>query len=486
MCDRRSRVANRRVRCAPWDGQDVTTRDMEIRTALARGIADRVGEEPYELWFAGGDALQLEGQKLVVQAGSQFKLDRIRNAYRQSVADTCREVLGGGASIEYRVQATTPTNPDANQADRRVRANIVRPQREESTSDQSKAFARRRFASLRSFVSGDGNRVALTSCEMIVDRPGEITPLYLYGPPGVGKTHLLEGVWTAIRTRRRLSRVVYLSAEQFTSYFLDALKTSGLPSFRRKYRGADVLIIDDVQFFAGKKATMDELQHTVDEMLREGRQLVLAADRPPGQLTHLGDGLVARLSSGMVCAMRPAERETRLSIARQMAATRKLEIPTSVLEYMADQFPGDARGLSGALNRLAAMAQAYSRRIDLAFAQMALADLIRASCRPVRLADIEQAVCECLGLEKTQLQSPAKSKAVAHPRMLAMYLARKHTPAGLAEIGDHFGHRSHTTVVSAEKRVNQWLSKSSSLAVRGRSWSVHDAIEEIEGRLRIG
>ena len=442
-----------------------------------------IGDESFELWFDGGETLQVERTGIVVSAGSQFKLDRIRAAYHQSLVASAQAVTGEEPTIEYRLLTTA--QPVATEPVRR--AEPKPPSACESTPESNgNGRARRRFANLRTFVSGEGNRLALTSCEMIVDRPGEISPLFLYGPPGVGKTHLLEGVWSAIRSRRQLGRVVYLSAEQFTSYFLEALKTSGLPSFRRKYRGADVLIIDDVQFFAGKKATVDELQHTVDEMLRDGRQLVLAADRPPGQLTQLGEGLTARLASGMICGMRPAERETRLAIARQMATIRKLEVPSNVLEHIVDHFQGDARQIQGALNRLQAISQAYRRPIDLSLAQSALADLIRANARPVRLADIEHAVCDCLGLDKSQLQSPVKTRSVAHPRMLAMYLARKHTPAGLAEIGDHFGHRSHTTVVSAEKRVSQWLAKRAPLSVHGRTWSIHDAIDEIEGRLRIG
>ena len=479
-------MAKLRERCAPWDGQDVTIRDMDIRSALAHDVARRIGEQSFELWFDSGNALALTGDRLLVQAGSQFKLDRIRAAYHQSLAESCREIVGAEPNIVYELQPDDAGNAPTNGK----RISIAVSQTEEVSALESAATSnhlqRRRFANLRTFVAGESNRLALTSCEMIADRPGEISPLFLYGPPGVGKTHLLEGVWSAIRSRRRFARVVYLSAEQFTSYFLEALKSGGLPSFRRKYRKSDVLILDDVQFFAGKKATVDELQHTVDEMLRDGRQLVLAADRPPGQLTQLGESLMARLASGMICTLRTAERETRLAIARQMATARKIDVSRGVLEYLADQFPGDARQLSGALNRLQTMAKAYSQRIDLALAQSALADLIRANHRAVRLGDIESAVCECLGLEKSQLQSPVKTKSIAHPRMLAMYLARKHTPAGLAEIGDHFGHRSHTTVVSAEKRVNQWLDKSTPLTAAGRTWSIHDAIEQIEGRLRVG
>ena len=469
------------------DGQDVTKRDTEIRSALARGVASRVGKESYELWFAGGEAISLSGETLVVQAGSQFKLDRIRSSFRAELEAASQEVLQHVPAIEFRVVVPAVASNGSAATQRKVS-----PPTSSSVGDSSKEPAasatssRRRFANLRTFVSGPSNRLAVTSCEMVVDRPGEMTPLYLHGPPGVGKTHLLEGIWSAIRTRRRLTRLVYLTAEQFTSYFLEALKGSGLPNFRRKYRGADVLILDDVQFFAGKNATVTELQHTVDEMLRDGRQLVLAADRPPAQLTQLGESLIARLSSGVVCNIKPPQRETRLAIARQLATVRKMEVPLAVLEYIADQFSGDARQTAGALNRLQATATAFDCRIDLSLAWHALADLVRASCRPVQLGEIEKAVCENFGLEKTKLQSPQKSKTVSHPRMLAMYLARKHTRAGLSEIGSHFGRRSHTTVVSAEKRVNRWLKEQSSLTIDGRTWTIQEAIAEIETRLRIG
>ena len=165
------------------------------------------------------------------------------------------------------------------------------------------------------------------------------------------------------------NRVVYLSAEQFTTQFLEALKGSGLPNFRQKYRRADMLLLDDVQFFAGKRATITEVQNTVDEMLRQGRQVVMAADRPPAQLAELGTALTTRLSSGMVCALQPGNQQMRLAIARQMCASRRLEIPTAVLQYIAQHMPGDARHFAGAINRLQATSLALGRSIDLQLAR---------------------------------------------------------------------------------------------------------------------
>lgn len=462
---------------------------MEIVQALSRALTQRIGNDSFNLWFHGGQSLRVKQGRLFVMASSPFKLDRIRAHYRAALEQACSEVLHNVPKLEFQVSgelATVAASTVAKSGQLCAAAGqATEDQPCEAASDRRTRRARRRFANLRTFVVGEGNRLALTSCEMVVNRPGEISPLFIHGPCGVGKSHLLEGIWSELRRRRGL-RVVYLTAEQFTSYFLEALKGSGLPSFRRKYRGADALILDDVHFLIGKRATITELQNTVDAMLRDGRQLVLAGDRPPGQLPELGAALTARFSSGMVCAMQPSDAATRLAIARQMCTARRLEIPSGVLQYLADEFPGDARQISGALHRLEATELALQRTIDLSLAKEALADLVRAGRRAVQLDDIEHAVCDVLGLEGKKLQAPNKSKAVSHPRMLAMWLARKHTRAALSHIGQHFGRRSHTTVVSAQKKVDRWLAEHSTMHLNGRSWNVEETIREIEQRLRVG
>ena len=345
---------------------------------------------------------------------------------------------------------------------------------------------KRRFASLDTFVASDGNRLAITSAEMVVRQPGQNTPLLFYGPTSVGKTHLLEGIWTAARRSHQRLTVVYLSAEQFTSHFLEALRGSGLPSFRRKYRGVGLLMIDDLQFFVGKRATQVELLHTIDTFLREGRQLVFAADRSPAELAELGPELTTRLGSGLVCRIEPPDYATRLGIVAQMARRMKLTVPIEVQQYLAARLTSHARELSGALCRLKATGPAMGRPISLAMAEETLADLVRNSGRAVRLADIEKAVCDVFGLEPACLQSDAKAKRVSHPRMLAMWLARKHTRAALSEIGYYFGRRSHSTVISAQKRIDGWMAAGSSLDLAERHWRVDDAIRQVERRLAAG
>ena len=321
---------------------------------------------------------------------------------------------------------------------------------------------------------------------MVVRQPGQITPLMFYGPTSVGKTHLLEGIWTAARKSHQRLTAVYLSAEQFTSQFLEALRGSGLPSFRRKYRGVGVLILDDLQFFVGKRATQVELLHTVDGFLREGRQLVFAADRSPAELAELGPELTTRLTGGLVCRIEPPDHATRLGIVGQMARRMKLHVPPEVQQFVASRLTSHARELSGALCRLQATSEALGRPISLPLAEEALADLIRHNGRVVRLPDIEKAVCEVFGLEPASLQSDAKGKRVSHPRMLAMWLARKHTRAALSEIGHYFGRRSHSTVISAQKRVDGWMASGRPLDLAEHRWPADDAIRQVERRLAAG
>lgn len=344
---------------------------------------------------------------------------------------------------------------------------------------------RRPFSRLETFVVGRANRVAYTSAQMVADRPGSLNPLFLHGPTGIGKTHLMEGIWSSIRGRPG-KHVVYLSSEQFTSLFLDALNGKGLPLFRSKYRGVDALLIDDVQFLSGKKATISELLHTVDSLLRGGRQVVLSADRPPSELTGLGSELLTRLSGGMQCQLEPADYETRLGIVRQLAAKLRVDLPASVQQYVAAHLTAHARELAGALNLLKATSQALSQPISLPLAEEALAERIRQNARAVKLADIEQAICHVFGLEPESLHGTDKTRELNGARTLAMWLARKHTRAALTEIGRYFGRRSHSTVISAQKKVTSWMADGRPLQLADRNWGIEEAIKRVESRLRVG
>jgi chromosomal replication initiator protein len=475
----------------------VTKDDKEIVSVLRAAIAGKVGQERFDLWFGVGTRLNYDSGVLRIGAPNQFFMDWIRANFRRHIEDACRQVVGNNSSIEFHL------DPASSESDREMIGpadstglkkgvqpglRIASPpeDRVQPPPETRVAPARRRFACLETFVAGDANRLAIASAEMVVRKPGHLTPLMFYGPTGVGKTHLLEGVWTAARKSSGRVTTIYLSAEQFTSQFLEALRGSGLPSFRRKYRGVGVLVLDDLQFFVGKRATQVELLHTIDTFLQEGRQLVFAADRSPAELPELGPELITRLTSGLVCRIEPPDYVTRLGILGQMAKRMELHVPADVQQFVASRLTSHARQLSGALCRLSATSQSLGSPISLGMAEQALTDLIAHSDRAVRLPDIEKAVCEVFGLEPASLQSDVKGKRVSHPRMLAMWLARKHTRAALSEIGHFFGRRSHSTVVSAQKRVDGWMTSGRQLDLAERPWPIDDAIRQVERRLAVG
>lgn len=481
---------------------DVTKDDQQIVAALRAKLADRVGQQRFDLWFGGGTRLAPRDGRLIVEAPSRFIRDWLRTHFRADLEGVGRELLGERATVEYLVneqfahEATRPPKRPA-QAPRATSANgspasangtgsapAGNPAR--SAAAPAVALATSATTNFDDFVVGRGNKLAVTSAQLVAERPGSISPLVVYGGTGCGKTHLLRAVRAAALAHSRKLHAVYLTAEQFTTYFLEALGGKGLPSFRRKYRGVDLLMIDDVQFFSGKRATLVELLYTIDTLLQHGKQLVFAADRAPNEITGLGAELSARLSGGLVCKLEQPDYETRLGIVEVLCRRMGVEISQSVQSLVAAHASNHAREISGALNRLQATSLALGRPITLDLAEEALNELAAQTHRVVRLPDIQKAVCDVFGLEPDTLQSSRKAKSVSYPRMLAMFLARKHTRAALSEIGHFFGRRSHSTVVSANKKVAAWMSQRQPLALTDQTWDIEDALRRVEDQLKAG
>lgn len=467
-----------------------------VRDAFAR----RIGAERFAVWFGDAARFSLDAgvSTVTIEAGAAFQQDWLRRTFQDEAEAATLEACGRALKVQWRrapADASAGEGPGAEPppvarpAAATVRTAAVRrpsPPRPAAEPVAVAPVGRRPPCELGDFVVGASNRLAYGAVEIAAFRPGEMSPLVIHGPTGVGKTHLLEAVGGRARQAHPTIAVVSMSAEQFTTSFLQALHGGGLPGFRRSCRSAELFLVDDLQFLVGKRATLVEFQHTVDALHRQGRQMVFACDRELDALQGLGPELLTRLRGGMTARIMPPDYEVRRGIVERVSARRGLAVPEAVVHYVATHMTRHARELLGAVNRLEAASLMLGLPIAGGMAEEALADLVRSSGRAVRLADVEQAVCKAFGIDPAAMHSTRRSRAACHPRMLAMYLARRHTGAALAEIGGHFGRRSHSTVIAAQKAVADWLARGERIMLGEVPWDAAEAIRRVEDLLRAG
>ncbi|MEM9434339.1 MAG: chromosomal replication initiator protein DnaA [Pseudomonadota bacterium] len=311
------------------------------------------------------------------------------------------------------------------------------------------------------FVVGKPNELAHAAARRVADGgPVTFNPLFLYGGVGLGKTHLMHAIAWELQQRSPELRVVYLSAEQFMYRFIQALRDRQMMDFKELFRSVDVLMVDDVQFIAGKDSTQDEFFHTFNALVDQNKQIIISADRAPGEIDGLEERIRSRLQWGLVVDLHPTDYELRLGILQQKvdqyrAQYPELEISTGVLEFLAHRISNNVRVLEGALTRLFAFASLVGREITLDMAQESLADILRASDRKVTMDEIMRKTCEYYNVRLSDLLSPKRSRNIARPRQMAMYLAKKLTSRSYPEIGKRFGGRDHTTVIHAVRKIEE-------------------------------
>ncbi|HIP23502.1 MAG TPA: chromosomal replication initiator protein DnaA [Rhodobacteraceae bacterium] len=320
------------------------------------------------------------------------------------------------------------------------------------------------------FVVGTPNELAHAAARRVAEG-GDVTfnPLFLYGGVGLGKTHLMHAIAHEVRATRPDARVLYLSAEQFMFRFVQALRFKDMHSFKEQFRSVDMLMVDDLQFIAGKNSTQDEFFHTFNALIEQGKQIVISADRSPGEIEGLEERIRSRLQWGLVVDLHPTNYELRLGILHAKAEAQAKANPTvgldvKVLEFLAHRISSNVRVLEGALTRLFAFGSLVGRDITMDMAQESLADLLRQSDRKVTIDEIQRKVAEHYNLRISDLLSPRRARAVARPRQVAMFLSKSLTAKSLPEIGRKFGGRDHTTVIHAVKRVEEMKLTDSQIA----------------------
>jgi chromosomal replication initiator protein len=328
-----------------------------------------------------------------------------------------------------------------------------------------------------SFVVGANSQFAHAACEAVAKKSGiGYNPLFIYGGPGLGKTHLMQAIGNELIRRQPGSRVIYLTCEKFTNEFIDAIRRGDIEKFRRRYRSSDVLLIDDVQFLTGKERSQEEFFHTFNTLLDGRNQVVLTSDRPACEIKNLEPRLVSRFECGLTVEMQVPQMETRMAILKKKALEWKVKVDESILTFLADKIRTNVRRLEGALMRVATYASLAGESVSVEKVEHLLRDLIREEgSRQVTIDAIQKAVAEHFDVRLADMTSRRRPASIAFPRQVAMFLSRSLTKGSLVEIGEAFGGRDHGTVIHACKKVSERVDEEPSLK---------ESIARIESQLR--
>lgn len=355
-----------------------------------------------------------------------------------------------------------------------------------------------RYGTLETFVEGSSNHTAYTTACAILRQPGVISPVVFYGDSGVGKTHLLDAVWKKASDAGQC--VQYSTAEEFTNDFMEMLRSQNRTqtAFRKQYRQTDFFILDDLQFLLKKTSTLAELFHIIAHLQRTGRQILMACDRPLDQMSGLGKDLFSYMKGGVWCKVNPPAFDVRTRIISQLAERNDLKLSVEQRKNIASQFSGDVRELIGTINTLKLMSRsqpsshpvksteryASDLTMNAQFVEEVLSNMASSSLRSVQLDEIKRVVCEMFGIASEDLSSGGRSRRITQPRMLAMWLARKYTRKPFAEIGHSFGCSSHSTVISAQKKVESWLEQGITLQTPRQTLHTEEILRRMESQLR--
>jgi chromosomal replication initiator protein len=426
-------------------------------------IQTKLSKPSFDTWLKSTKATVFTETQLTICAPNNFARDWLESRYAKLIAQTVYEYLGREVAVTFTLETEAPEPKQAPSVP------PARPTVKQATAAVAEDYAYNHMLNPKytfdTFVIGQGNRFAHAASLAVAEAPAKTyNPLFLYGGVGLGKTHLMHAIGHYVLEHNPKARVVYISSEKFTNEFINAIRDNNGESFRNKYRNIDVLLIDDIQFLAGKEGTQEEFFHTFNALHEEHKQIVISSDRQPKEIPTLEDRLRSRFEWGLITDIQPPDLETRIAILRKKAKAENLEIPNEAMIYIASQIDTNIRELEGALIRVVAYSSLINQDITAHLAAEALKDIIPSS-RPkmITIQDIQQKVGEFYGLKLEDFKARKRTKAVAFPRQVAMYLSRELTDYSLPKIGEAFGGRDHTTVIHAHEKISAQLEQDQEL-----------------------
>ena len=424
--------------------------ELQAQWASVRGkIRRKIGEALFKSWFKPLTLIRYESDVLILGVPNNFVRTRLIEEYHDLIKLTWKQHNKKIKSVEIVLTKDGSVKEDT------PKLKEIKNKKQTSISPTISAELDQRFT-FSNFIVGKPNELAFAAARRVAESQNvPFNPLFLYGGVGLGKTHLMHAIAHEIKKRNPERRVIYLSAEKFMYHFIKALRFKDTVSFKEQFRTVDVLMIDDVQFISGKDSTQEEFFHTFNALVDQNRQLIISADKSPQDLEGIEERMRSRLGWGLVADIHPLNYELRLSILQAKEEKLQVNISQSVLEFLAHKITSNVRELEGALNRISAYSSLVGKEITLDMTQEVLRDLLRSSQRKVNIEQIQKKVSEHFNVKMSDMSSARRSRTIARPRQIAMYLSKNLTSRSLPEIGRRFGNRDHTTVIHAVKKVEE-------------------------------
>lgn len=416
-------------------------------------IKEEIGASSYDTWLSGLKALDKDSDTLVLQAPDEFFKNWIVEHYAPAIERCLKAEAGREVGLEFEVNAELGSVKSTGSKNQSFEKQYLQ------TPVKSNSHLNSRFL-FENFVVGPSNRFAFAAAKAVAEAPARMyNPFFIYGPVGLGKTHLMQAITHEVARKSPELKICYISSEQFTNELINAIRHRSADAFRQKYRTIDVLLIDDIHFIAGKESTQEEFFHTFNVLHDHRKQIIICSDRPPKEIAHLEDRLVSRFNWGLIADIQPPDYETRVAILKKKLELESCNVPDDVVTFIASEIKTNIRELEGALLRVVAYSMLEEKPITLSLTKSVLKDMVKETVKTISVDMVQKHVAEFYNISLHELKNKSRHKNIVIPRQIAMYLSRKLTPHSLPEIGAAFGGKDHTTILHAVKKVEEVLLK---------------------------
>ncbi|MEK7652021.1 MAG: chromosomal replication initiator protein DnaA [Patescibacteria group bacterium] len=438
--------------------------NQQLWQAILGNLEVSLSKANFTTWFKNTAILEKNDDHIIVSVPNGFTKEWLQNKYNIEIAKALKMIAPEIKEVRYQVLGgNTPSPKTTTETNQRTVSATQAQTTQRPTNTQNTHGLNPKYA-FETFITGKGNELAHAACAAIAKNPGQVyNPLFLYGGVGLGKTHLMQAVGHEVLKTNPQAKVLYVTSEKFTNEFVQAISLGKVAQFKELYRNVDLLMIDDIQFLAGKEQTQEEFFHTFNTLHQNNKQIILSSDRLPKDIPAIEERLVSRFEWGMIADIQAPDFETRLAILRSKAGEKHYEVSTEVLTHIAETIQSNIRELEGALNRLMVYCQLNNTKPTLEQVKSVLVGVASAKKRVVSVKKLMEVVSDFYNITTEDLLKQSRRKEFVKPRQIAMFLMRKQLENSFPSIGDHFGGRDHTTVMHAVDKISKLMSEKESL-----------------------